>query len=229
MPVKIEMVDVVFSWDVMPLLRKVNLAVSKGEVVIIGGKSGHGTSTLLELMVGLETPKSGRVLWDGVDITSLSDAELMLRRQQIGYVFQSGALISNFTAFDNIALPLRNRGDLPEGEIKNTVRAVMEEIGLFNVDTRFPEALSEWQCRAVAVARALAGVPDVLFLDEPVGGIDQETAGGILNVIEKHWKVRGMAIVMISHELSIWPHIAAQRLTLDNGKLFPAEPLMKSG
>jgi ABC-type methionine transport system ATPase subunit len=229
MPGKIEMVDVTFSRDVMSLLRKVNLSVARGEVVIIGGKSGHGTSTLLELMVGLEAPKSGRVLWDGADIARLSPGELMLRRQQIGYVFQSGALISNFTACDNIALPLRNKGGMPEGEIKIAVRTLMEEIGLFNVDTRFPEALSEWQCRAVAVARSLAGVPGVLFLDEPVGGIDQVTAGGILNVIEKHWKERGMAIIMISHELSIWPHITAQRLTLDNGKLFSAGPSIING
>jgi putative ABC transport system ATP-binding protein len=121
------------------------------------------------------------------------------------------------------------RGDLSEGEVKSTVRAIMEEIGLFNVDTRFPEALSEWQCRAVAVARALVTAPDMLFLDEPVGGIDQETGQRILNVIEKYWKERGMAIIMISHELSVWPWMKALRLTLDSGKLFPADTSMQSG
>lgn len=226
MPSKIDMVDVEFSWDVFPLLRKVNLTFSKGEVVIIGGKSGHGTSTLMELLVGLEKPHSGRVLWDGVDINRLSSGDLMTLRWKIGYVFQTGALISNFTAFDNIALPLRNNGTMPESGIRAAVRGIMEEFVLFNVDTRFPEALSEWQCRAVAVARALVTVPDMLFLDEPVGGIDQGTGQGILNVIEKHRKERGMAIIMISQELSVWPHMKALRLALDSGKLFPADNSM---
>jgi phospholipid/cholesterol/gamma-HCH transport system ATP-binding protein len=229
MPGKIEMKDVVFSWDAVPLLRKAEVTVDKGDVVIIGGKSGHGTSTLLELMVGLATPQSGRVLWDNDDIAVMSQSELMRRRRKIGYVFQSGALISNFTAFDNIALPLRNNGEMAEVEIKRAVRAIMEELMLFNIDTRFPEALTVWQCRAVAVARALVAVPDILFLDEPVGGIDQVTANGILNVIEKHWKEHGMAIVMVSHELSVWPHLAARRLTLDNGTLFPAGIPIKNG
>lgn len=223
MPSKIAMVDVVFSWETQPLLRKVNLSFSRGEVVIIGGKSGHGTSTLMELLVGLCKPQSGSVLWDGVDINRLSLGDLMALRRKIGYVFQSGALISNFTAFDNIALPLRNTGSMAESGIRAAVHAIMEELMLFNIDTRFPEALSEWQSRAVAVARALVTAPDMLFLDEPVGGVDQETGQGILNVIEKHWKERGMAIVMISHELSVWPQMEAQRLTLDSGKLFQAD------
>jgi ABC-type lipoprotein export system ATPase subunit len=229
MPVKIEMKDVLFSYDVVPILRKISLTVTKGEVVIIGGKSGQGTSTLLELLVGLDRPQSGQVLWDGIDIAGMSQTDLMLLRQQIGYVFETGALISNFSAFENIALPLRSRGAMPPAEIKIAVRNIMEEFGLVGVDNRFPEALSDWQSRAVAVARALIGNPEMLFLDEPVGMLDQETGDSVLRVIEKYWRELGMGIIMISHELSIWPHIPARRIRLEGGKLLPVETSTNNG
>jgi ABC-type methionine transport system ATPase subunit len=222
MPCKLEVADVAFTYDAydtVPLLRKVSFTVKKGDVVIIGGKSGHGTSTLLELCVGLQMPKSGRVMWDDIDLKGLSLANLMNARQRIGYVFESCALISNFTAFDNIGLPLKNMRGLAEPEIRQRVRVLMEELGLFNIDTRYPEALSEWQGKATAVGRALINRPDMLFLDEPVSGLDPVTAQGILNVIEAHWKTEGFAIIMISHDLSLWPHIKALRLSLENGKL----------
>jgi phospholipid/cholesterol/gamma-HCH transport system ATP-binding protein len=145
----------------------------------------------------------------------------MQLRRSIGFVFQEGALISNFTAYDNIALPLRTRGGMVEEELRTRVRSLMEEFGLFNVEAKYPEALSEWQTKAVAAARALAGDPDMLLLDEPVSGLDPVTAGGILNAVERRWKTTGLAVVMISHDLSMWPHIAANRLSLESGKLYP--------
>ncbi|MCU0609994.1 MAG: ATP-binding cassette domain-containing protein, partial [Chitinispirillaceae bacterium] len=151
MPDSIDIGDVVFSYGAAPVLRGVSLAVSRGEIVLIGGRSGHGTSTLLEIIVGLLRPQSGRVRWDGADLASMDNATLLKSRQSIGYVFQGNALISSFTVFDNIALPLRNMPGMKAEEVRARVRAGMETMALFNIDTKFPESLSSGQSKMVAI------------------------------------------------------------------------------
>ena len=178
-------------------------------------------STLLELCAGLLKPLSGRVLWDGRDIAALPKEELLHLRQSIGYLFQLHALISNFSVFDNIALPLRNRPGAQEEEIRRRVRAEMDGLRLFDIDRRYPEALSVYQCRAVALARALVGDPDLLILDSPFSGVDPAAAQGLLDIIEKRWRERAMAIIMMNHDCSVWPHLPARRIILDSRKLAP--------
>jgi ABC-type methionine transport system ATPase subunit len=205
-------------------LDSVDLTVPEGGVAIVGGRSGCGKSTLLELCAGLTRPQSGAVLWDGDDITVMSRYELYGRRRSIGYVFQGYALISNHSAFDNIALPLKCGGDdLGSETIEKRVRALMGELDIGRgIEKRFPEALSVAQLKCVAVARALVNEPAFLILDEPFSGIDPVTAKMIAGVLRKRWMGGGMGILMATHALGVWPELAAQRFMLGGGRLEPA-------
>ncbi|MBN1130826.1 MAG: ATP-binding cassette domain-containing protein [Chitinispirillaceae bacterium] len=221
MPGNIELRDVTFSYGVLPVLRSITVSATRGEIVLVSGRSGHGLSTLLELCVGLQQPRSGSVLWDGRDLIGYTKTRLLNERRSIGYLFQTGALISNFTVFENIALPLRNHGRMSEKEIHARVHEEMEGLMLVNADHQYPEALSVFQNKAVALARALIGKPDLLLLDDPVGGVDVETALGLLNVIEARWKKEAMGIIMITHDIGLWPHLPVHRFFLENGGLSP--------
>jgi phospholipid/cholesterol/gamma-HCH transport system ATP-binding protein len=221
MPGKIECKEVTFYYGVLPVLRNIDLAVSRGEIVLVSGRSGHGMSTLLELCVGLLHPRSGHIFWDGRDVAAFSRGQVLEERRSIGYMFQTGALISNFTVFENIALPLRNRGQMSDSAINARVRNEMEGLMLVNVDHHYPEALSVFQNKAAALARALIGKPDLLLLDDPTGGMDPETALGLLNIIEQRWKNEAMGIVMITHDIDLWSHLPVRRLFLENGSLSP--------
>jgi ABC-type transporter Mla maintaining outer membrane lipid asymmetry ATPase subunit MlaF len=221
MPDRIDLEEVSFAYGAVPLLRAITLTINKGEIVVIGGRSGQGMSTLLELCAGLLKPLSGRVLWDGREIAALPKEGLLLLRQTIGYVFQVHALISNLLVFDNIALPLRNRPGAKEDDIGRRVRAEMETLRITGIDSRYPEALSAYECKAVALARALVGDPAFLILDAPLSGIDPAAAERLLAVIEKRWREQAMAVIMMSHDLSVWPHLPARRMILDNGTLAP--------
>jgi len=207
------------------ILDSVDLTVPPGGVAIVGGRSGSGKSTLLELCAGLVKPCGGAVLWNGDDITDASRYELYGRRKSMGYVFQTHALISNHSAFDNIALPLKCGGaDLGSDAIEKRVRSLMGELGIGReIEKRFPEALSAAQLRCVAVARALVNDPAFLILDEPFSGIDPVTANMIAGVLHGRWKRGGVSILMASHSLGAWPEHGARRFMLGDGRLDPAE------
>jgi ABC-type transporter Mla maintaining outer membrane lipid asymmetry ATPase subunit MlaF len=220
---RIDLEAVSFRWsEGPPVLREATMTVRRGEIVIISGRSGSGKSLLLELCAGLTVPTSGRVLWDGRDIAALSKEELFRARQSVGYMFQVHALISNFTVIDNLALPLRNRGVLDGGAIMKRVRAEMENLMLSPcIDYRFPEALSSYERRAVALARALIGDPAMLILDEPLSGLEPAAAERFCAVIERRWHERAMAVVMVSHDFPVLHHLPARRMVIEEGRLLP--------
>ena len=219
MPESIEIAEVSYACSVTPLLRKISFTLKKGDVVVVGGRSGHGKSTFLEICAALLAPQSGTVLWDGVDIHKNTRRNLLRARQGIGYVFQVHALISNHTIYENIALPLRCLHCLSEQQIDLRVCAMIEELGLFNVHHLFPEALSIGQLKAAAVARALITDPDILLLDEPLSGVDPVTAQGILNVLHEHQRRKEMAVIMVTHNLQVWDHLQPCKLVLESGRL----------
>jgi ABC-type methionine transport system ATPase subunit len=163
-------------------------------------------------------------MWEGDDIAGMSRYELYGRRRSMGYVFQGHALISNHSAFDNIALPLKCGGDnLGSEAIERRVRSLMDELNIGrDIEKRFPEALSAAQLKCVAVARALINEPALLILDEPFSGIDPVTARMIASVLHGRWKRGGMSILMATHTLGVWPEFPAQRFMLSGGRLEPA-------
>ena len=213
-------VDIRFSFAGAALLKGISFGVVQGGMFVITGRSGCGKSTLLELCSGQRTPESGRVLWNGVCIAELNHDGLVRARQHIGYVFQKHALVHNFTIYDNIALPLRYHRDLAESEVRNTVRTCMEEMGLFNVDTKFPNELSAAQSRCAAIARAVVMGPSLLFLDEPTSGVDPVTSRGIANVLKGLNASRGIAMVMVCNSVELLKGMQCPITVLEDGKLY---------
>jgi ABC-type transporter Mla maintaining outer membrane lipid asymmetry ATPase subunit MlaF len=197
--------------------------VEPGGVLLFGGRSGCGKSSLLEICAGLVRPSAGSVLWDGDVISDMSKYELYGKRKCLGYVFQVNALISNHSVFDNIALPLKCGASLSGAEIREKVKAQMDELEISGkIDKKFPEALSAAQLRSVALARALISSPKLLILDEPMSCVDPFTASMIINVLHKRWKRDGMTVIMAAHSINAWPEWDAGRYMLKDGRLEPA-------
>lgn len=219
MPNSIRLVGVTVMTGTFPLLRGITLMVESGTVIMINGRNGSGKSTLLEVCAGLKVPDRGEVVWDGVAIVSLSRQHLLAKRQRIGYMFQQHALITNFTIFDNIALPLRAQSLHSEREISVKVHKIMEEVALFGVDTAFPEALSAGQLKSVALARALVTDPDILLLDEPLSGIARQAIDGIRGVLIAAQNEKRRTVICTSHEPIPWATGDVVYYLLDGGKI----------
>jgi ABC-type transporter Mla maintaining outer membrane lipid asymmetry ATPase subunit MlaF len=212
--------DIRFSFLGMALLKGISFNVAQGGMFAIAGRSGCGKSTLLEICSGQRTPQSGRVLWNGENIAGMTHDGHVKAFQHIGFVFQKHALIHNFTVFDNIALPLRYHRDISEREVRTAVRQCMDELGLFNVDQRFPNELSAAQSRCAAIARAVVMGPSLLFLDEPTEGVDPVTARGIGNVLRGMNRSRGLALILVCNNAEILKLMECPVSVLDDGKLY---------
>jgi len=212
--------DIRFSYAGTPVLKGISFTVPAGGRFAITGRSGCGKSTLLEICSSQRTPESGMVAWDGEGISELSHNGLVRARTRIGFVFQKHALIHNFTIYDNVALPLRYHRDLSEHEVRASVKALMDELGLFNVDKKFPNECTAAQACCAAIARAVVMSPVLLFLDEPAAGVDPVTARGITNVLMEMNATRGIAIVMVSNTIEILKSMACPVSVLDDGKLY---------
>jgi ABC-type transporter Mla maintaining outer membrane lipid asymmetry ATPase subunit MlaF len=187
--------------------------------MVIGGRSGCGKSTLLEICAGLLPPKSGRIFWEGRNIAEFTQGERIAARQRIGYIFQKHALIHNFTIFDNVALPLRYHTDQSEREIRSAVRRLLEEVGLFGVDGKFPNELSSGQTKCAAIARSLIMNPNIVFADEPTSGVDPFTQSCIVNVIAQYRIEHQATVVMISNEAKTIENFNSPVKILENGKI----------
>jgi phospholipid/cholesterol/gamma-HCH transport system ATP-binding protein len=231
MSFRLELRKVSYRHGENTILDGADLTLPPGGAALFGGRSGCGKSTLLEICAGLIKPRGGAVLWEGDDITGMSRYELYGRRRSMGYVFQGHALISNHSAFDNIALPLKcGEADLGSEVIEKRVRSLMDELGIARaIEKRFPEALSAAQLKCVAVARALVSEPALLILDEPFSGIDPVTANMIADVLHGKWKRGGMSVLMAAHSSGAWPEHAAQRFILNDGRLEAADETLGRG
>src|SRR5690348_6968337 len=164
-------------------LRGVSLDIARGRLTAVMGPSGSGKSTLMHILAGLDTPTSGDVSVAGVDITGLGDAELtLLRRDHIGFIFQSFNLLPMLTAAENIALPLKLAGGKPDPE---WLEELVDRVGLGDRLGHRPSEMSGGQQQRVAVARALASRPSVMFADEPTGNLDSKTSGEILALLRE--------------------------------------------
>lgn len=170
----------------------------KGRFTAIVGPSGSGKTTLLHLLAGLDTPTSGRVVIDGVDISTLSDDALSdLRRDRIGFIFQDFNLLPYLTAEQNIELPFTLRGRRPD---RQAIRGIARELGIENRLDHKPQEMSGGQRQRVAVARALAGNPAVVFADEPTGALDVKSSRQLLAILRDMASRRGQTIVMVTHD-----------------------------
>jgi len=183
----------------VPALRGVDFSVKEGEIVAIMGPSGCGKSTLLHLIGGLLKPTSGRILIEGVSISSVSDGERTeIRRHRMGFVFQSYNLLSTLTAKDNIRLAERIHGN---GHYEDgSARQILRLLGLENKMDHKPWELSGGEQQRVAIARAVINRPAILLADEPTGSLDSENSRVVLSMLQELNSVSGQTIIIITHD-----------------------------
>jgi putative ABC transport system ATP-binding protein len=180
-------------------LRGVNLGIESGEFVAIVGPSGCGKSTLLSIMGGLMTPTSGQVLLEGGDLNALKEREkAQLRRDHIGFVFQSFDLLADLTAAENVEFPMV-LANMPESERRSWVQELLKRVGLSDKADHLPDELSGGQKQRVAIARALANRPDIILADEPTGNLDSATAAEIIDLLIGLNRKDSVTLVMVTH------------------------------
>lgn len=194
------------------VLKNISLTIEDGDFVVILGASGSGKSTLLNVLSGLERAESGQIFYDDTEITGLTDKELtVFRRKKIGFIFQQYYLLQNMNVGKNVKMG----ADLA---VNSDYKAILKEVGLENKLYKFPSELSGGEQQRVSVARALAKRPEVLFLDEPTGALDEDTGRQVLQYISELQKEYGFTIIMVTHNLNI-AEMAKTVIRMNNGKV----------
>lgn len=199
-------------------LDNVSLHVPKGQICGVIGASGAGKSTLIRCVNLLERPTHGAVLIDDVDLTQLSDAELVKTRRQIGMIFQHFNLLTSRTVFENVALPLELENK-SKAEIQEKTTALLALVGLSDKHNVYPANLSGGQKQRVAIARALASDPKVLLCDEATSALDPATTQSILKLLKEINRTLGITILLITHEMEVVKRICDQVAVIDKGRL----------
>lgn len=200
----------------LTVLEAVDLSIAAGEFLAILGPSGSGKSTLLGLLAGLDRPTEGSVALAGTRLTGLDEDGLALvRRRRVGFVFQAFQLLANQTAYENVAMPLELTG-VPDATER--ARRALDEVGLSERAHHYPSQLSGGEQQRVAVARAFAGEPDVLFADEPTGNLDEATGTRVLELLLDLRERHGTTLVLVTHDARIAAR-AERRLHLSSGRV----------
>jgi len=197
----IQLVDVEKSFVGQKVLDKVNLAIPEGRTTVITGASGQGKSVILKHMLGLVRPDRGNVLVFGQDIAKLSKKELRTVRTSFGVLFQNVALFDSMTVYDNVALPLRERTDASEAEIRASVEEKLGMMDLVGADDKYPAQLSGGMQKRVGLARALALDPKVVFFDEPTTGLDAKRSSELYRLFYRTQQQLGYTAVIVSHDV----------------------------
>ncbi|GEC08556.1 ABC transporter ATP-binding protein [Streptomyces spinoverrucosus] len=209
------------SYGMARALAGVDIDVTAGESLAVMGPSGSGKSTLLHCLAGIERPDSGEVLLDGKRIDQLREpARSELRRTAFGFVFQSGQLLPELPADENVALPLMLGGTARRAAVEQA-RQWFGPLGLQGMEDRRPGQLSGGQAQRVAIARALVGRPKVIFADEPTGALDQATGMEVIHLLTEVSRSHGAALVVVTHDANVarWcdrtVHVRDGRLAAD--------------
>lgn len=199
-------------------LDNVSLHVPKEQICGVIGASGAGKSTLIRCVNLLEKPTHGAVIIDDVDLTQLSDTELVKTRRQIGMIFQHFNLLTSRTVFENVALPLELENK-SKTEIQEKTTALLALVGLSDKHNVYPANLSGGQKQRVAIARALASDPKVLLCDEATSALDPATTQSILKLLKEINRTLGITILLITHEMEVVKRICDQVAVIDKGRL----------
>ena len=207
-------------------LDGVNLHVDRGSIHGIVGRSGAGKSTLIRCLTALEKPTDGRIVVDGLDLSTLSGSALRAARRRIGMVFQAANLLDARTAADNIGYPLKLAG-VPRAQRRQRVEELLALVGLEGRGDSYPSQLSGGQRQRVGIARALADDPAVLLCDEPTSALDTESTAQILSLLRHVRDVAGVTVVIITHEMAVVREICDSVTLLGHGQVLQTGPLEK--
>ena len=219
----IEVNNLTFKRGERVIYDNLNLQVQKGKVTAIMGPSGIGKTTLLRLIGGQLVPESGKILFDGQNVCTASNKKLYQIRQRMGMLFQSGALFTDLSTFDNVAYPIREHTNLPEELIRKLVLMKLESVGLRGAAQLMPSELSGGMARRAALARAIALDPDLIMYDEPFTGQDPISMGVIVELIKKLNQALNLTSIVDSHDvtevLSIadYAYIVANKTVIAHG------------
>lgn len=185
-------------------VRNVNLALRPGEVTLLTGRSGSGKTTLLHLLAGLLTPTEGKVWLDETDVYALPDADLSrLRNAKIGVIPQGRSAVDTLTVLENVLLPQQLRGE--RGDEKGAL-GWLDALGIADLRDTRPAELSGGELRRMAIARALAGKPEIILADEPTGDLDDENTAAVLSLLRKSAVEDGKAVLLVTHDSEALPY-----------------------
>lgn len=199
------------------VLKGIDEHIEKGEVVVVIGPSGSGKSTFLRCLNLLEEPTSGKVVFEGNDITD-KKVDINKIREKMGMVFQQFNLFPHKTVLQNLTIaPIKVKG-LSKAEAEKKAMELLERVGLSNKATAYPSSLSGGQKQRIAIARALAMEPDVMLFDEPTSALDPEMVGEVLNVMKDLAK-EGMTMVVVTHEMGFAREVGDRIIFMDNGNI----------
>lgn len=218
----IEIRNLHFSRGSRRIFAGIDIDIAPGQVTAIMGPSGTGKTTLLRLIGGQLRPERGSIRVDGVDVHKLGRKALYQLRRRMGMLFQSGALFTDFSVFENVAFPLREHTQLPEPLIRQLVLMKLEAVGLRGARDLQPSQLSGGMARRVALARAIALDPMVVMYDEPFSGQDPISMGVLVQLIRKLNDALGLTSVVVSHDVQEVSAIADRIYLISEGKVVQA-------
>lgn len=201
------------------VLKGVDLSIYQGQVTTIIGKSGIGKSVLLKHIIGLLAPDAGEILFDGVPIGSMNAAQRRSLKLKFSYMFQGNALFDSMTVYENVALPLKEKGRTPFAEIENRVREKLNQLDLAGIEERYPSQLSGGMKKRVAMARALVTDPQIVLFDEPTTGLDPIRKNAAHAMISHYQKTFGFTGIMVSHEIPDVFYISQRIAMLEQGRI----------
>ena len=203
----------------IPALRGIDLAVEQGEFTTIFGPSGSGKTTLLNMIGCLDTPSEGEVKLNGDEVSKLSQTELaMVRRYNIGFIFQAYNLIPVLTAYENVEFAIRLIRHIKENEIREKTLNILEDVGLIGLENRRPNELSGGEQQRVAVARALVKEPKIVLADEPTANLDSETGAEVIKIMVKMNQKLGTTFIFSTHDPAVMKY-ANRLINLKDGMI----------
>ncbi len=215
----VEIRDLAYSRGHRQIFKDLNITIKRGEVTAIMGPSGTGKTTLLSLITRQIRPDHGTIIVDGIDIAHLNQKQLFEFRKRFGMLFQNGALLTDYSVFENVAFPLREHTKLPNRLIRHVVLTKLHAVGLRGAADMMPSQLSGGMSRRVALARAMVMDPVILIYDEPFVGLDPISMGVIVRLVRQMNDALGISSVLVSHDVQEIATVADCSYLISDGKV----------